>query len=179
MDDEWLANLRRGDARAFERLVSQFEGPLYRYFLASHGNPQLAGEQSADCFGDLVRALPGMTGAAAQLRPFVFAVARNVLRRSWRRRRREAANSEAEVERLCDRPQPDVAAEHREEVARVLHALDELDAETRDVFVLRYIEQMSLAEVAEVVGEPVGTVKSRVHRGRQRLEALLRTAKER
>jgi RNA polymerase sigma-70 factor (ECF subfamily) len=179
MDDEWLANLRRGDAAAFERLLSQFEGPLYRYFLASHGDPQLAGEQSADCFGDLVRALPGMTGAAAQVRPFVFAVARNVLRRSWRRQRRLAGSSEADVERACPRLEPDAAAEHREEVARVLKALDELDAETREVFVLRFIEQMSLAEVAAAVGEPLGTVKSRVHRGRQRLETLLRSANKR
>jgi RNA polymerase sigma-70 factor (ECF subfamily) len=179
MDDEWLANLRRGDAAAFERLVSQFEGPLYRYFLASHGDPRLAGEQSADCFGDLVRALPGMTGTAAQLRPFVFAVARNVLRRSWRRQRRHAVGAEAEGERACPRPTPDAAAEQREEVERALRALDELDADTREVFVLRFIEQMSLAEVAAVVGEPLGTVKSRVHRGRQRLEALLKTANER
>jgi RNA polymerase sigma-70 factor (ECF subfamily) len=179
MDDEWLANLRRGDAGAFERLVSRFEGPLYRYFLASHGNPQLAGEQSADCFGDLVRALPKMTGTAAQLRSFVFATARNVLRRSWRRQPREAAGPETEVERSCPRPGPDAAVEHREELARVLKALDELDGETREVFVLRFIEQLSLAEVASVVGEPLGTVKSRVHRGRQRLESLLRPAKER
>jgi RNA polymerase sigma-70 factor (ECF subfamily) len=179
MDDEWLANLRRGDAHAYERLVGQFEGPLYRYFLASHGNPQLAGEQSADSFGDLVRALPNMTGTAAQLRMFVFAVARNVLRRSWRRASRTAAGPEAQIERSCPQPLPDASAELREELGRVLKALDELDGETREVFVLRFIEQMSLAEVAEVVGEPLGTVKSRVHRGRQRLEVLLKTAKER
>ncbi len=178
MDDEWLVNLRRGDAGAFERLVGQFEGPLYRYFLASHGNPQLAGEQSADCFGDLVQALPKMTGTATQLRAFVFAAARNVLRRSWRRQR-EPAGQETQVERPCPRPLPDATLEHQEELARVLKALDELDRETREVFVLRFIEQLSLAEVADVVGEPLGTVKSRVHRGRQRLEALLRPAKER
>ena len=84
-DDEFVRSLRRGEAEAYEVLVRRFEVPLYRYFLASHGDPQLAGEQSTDCFSDLVESLPKMLGGSEQLRSFVFAVARNVLRRQWRR----------------------------------------------------------------------------------------------
>jgi len=174
-DDQWLTGLRQGDAASFERLVARFEGPLYRYFLASHGDPQLAGEQSADCFGDLVGALPKMKGDSTQLRPFVFAVARNVLRRAWRNRQPREAPLTVSDDLPSSSVAPDAAVEHREALDRVLRALDDLDLETREVFVLRYIEQMPLADVAALVGEPVGTVKSRVHRGRQRLEALLRT----
>ncbi len=177
-DDRWLADLRRGDSAAYETLLSRFEGPLFRYFLASHGDPQLAGEQSADCFGELVRALPKMTGGSAQLRPFVFAVARNVLRRRWRRDNTNQVPLDAACEVVYSGPSPDVSAEHREELNRFFEALRELDPETREVFVLRYVEQLSLAEVATMVGEPLGTVKSRVHRGRQRLEVLLRTAEK-
>ena len=83
-EDEFVRLLRKGEAEAYETLVRRFEGPLYRYFFASHGDPQLACEQSADCFGDLVESLPKMLGGAEQLRSFVFAVARNVLRRQWR-----------------------------------------------------------------------------------------------
>jgi RNA polymerase sigma-70 factor (ECF subfamily) len=108
----------------------------------------------------------------------VFAVARNILRRTWRQQPREGACREAEVELLCPRPLPETAIEHREELARVLKALDELDLQTRDVFVLRFIEQMPLAEVAAVMGEPLGTVKSRVHRGRERLAILLRSVNQ-
>lgn len=66
-----------------------------------------------------------------------------------------------------------MTAEHCEELGRFLKALRELDPETREIFVLRYVKHLSLAEVATMVGEPLGTVKSRVHRGRQRLEVLL------
>lgn len=174
-DDRWLAGLRKGDSTAYQTLVSRFEGPLYRYFLASHADPQLAGEQSADCFGELVRAIPKMTGGPAQLRPFVFAVARNVLRRRWRVEKNRPLSLEAAGEEVFPGASPSAIAEHREELGRLLNALDELDGETREVFILRYIEQLSLAEVAEVTGEPLGTVKSRVYRGRQKLEVILRT----
>jgi len=177
-NDRWLAGLQRVDPVAYETLVSRFEGPLYRYFLASHGDPQLAGEQSTDCFGELVQALPKMAGGPEQLRPFVFAVARNVLRRRWRRNNTKPAPLEAAGELVYLGPSPDASAEHRDEVNRLFEALDELDLETREVFVLRYVEQLSLAEVAKIVGEPLGTVKSRVYRGRQRLNALLRTTEK-
>ena len=62
MANEYISGLRAGDADAYETLVRQFEVPLYRYFFASHGDPQLACEQSVDCFSDLVESLPKMTG---------------------------------------------------------------------------------------------------------------------
>ena len=86
VEHKLVQRLKQGDGDACETLVHRFEGPLYRYFLASHGDAQLAGEQSADCFSDLVQSLPKMSGGEDQLRPFVFAVARNILRRQWRRR---------------------------------------------------------------------------------------------
>ena len=176
MEEEWLAGLRRGDSAAYESLVSRFEGPLYRYFLAAHSDAQLAGEQSADCFVELVRALPKMKGGPDQLRAFVFSVARNVLRRRWRDNRTRAEPLQAASDAAHPGPSPDLTAEHREELARVLVALRELDPATREVLVLHCVEQLPLAEVATVTGEPLGTVKSRIHRGRQRLDAVLRTA---
>ena len=54
IEDEFVQRLKAGDANAYEAFVRWFETPLYRYFLASHGDPQLATEHSADCFGDLI-----------------------------------------------------------------------------------------------------------------------------
>lgn len=177
-NERWLTDLQRGDSAAYEALVSRFEGPLYRYFLASHGDPQLAGEQSADCFAELVRAIPRMTGGSDQLRPFIFAVARNVLRRSWRNNNSSPVPLEFAGDVVCEEPTPDATAEHRDELRRLFDALQQLDPKTREVFVLRYLEEFSLAEIAALVGEPLGTVKSRVHRGRRSLEVIFSKAEK-
>lgn len=177
--DDFLHRLRRGEHEAFEELVRRFEGPLYRYFLASHGDPQLAGEQSADCFGNLVESLPKMAGGPEQLLPFVYAVARNVLRRRWRSRQRDFVPLEAASATVDNRPSPDAVVETQDESTRAIAALKCLDPATREVFLLRFVEQLSVAEVAHAVGEPVGTVKSRLHRGRLRLQNILQSASER
>jgi RNA polymerase sigma-70 factor (ECF subfamily) len=61
-----------------------------------------------------------------------------------------------------------------EEQDRLIRAIRSLDEPTRDVFLLRFVEQMSVAEVAAAVGEPIGTIKSRLSRGRQRLREILK-----
>jgi RNA polymerase sigma-70 factor, ECF subfamily len=174
-EDEFVYKLKQCDEDAYELLVRTFERPLYRYFLASHGDAQLAGEQSADCFGDLVESIPKMTGGADQLRPFVFAVARNVLRRGWRRNTRASVRQPL-IEAPQDiRPTPDVLLEANDEQARLMEAVQSLDPATRDVFLLRFVEELSIAEVAAAVGEPLGTVKSRLHRGRKQLLEKLKS----
>jgi RNA polymerase sigma-70 factor, ECF subfamily len=174
VDDQFVHSLRKGNADAYETLVRRFEAPLYRFFLAAHGDPQLASEQSADCFGDLVGSIPKMVGGAAQLRSFVFAVAKNVLRQ-WRRRTRERTQPLLSVELADDWPPPDAAMQAVEESERIIAAIRLLDESTRNVFLLRFVEQMSLAEIATAVDEPIGTVKNRLHRGRQRLQEILQS----
>jgi RNA polymerase sigma-70 factor (ECF subfamily) len=175
VDDQFVHSLKKGHADAYEALVRRFEAPLYRFFVAAHGDRQLASEQSADCFGDLVGSIPKMVGGAAELRSFVFAVAKNVLRGQWRRRSRERAQPLLAVELVDHWPTPDAALQSVEEGERIIAAIRSLDESTRDVFLLRFVEQMSLAEISTAVGEPIGTVKSRLHRGRSRLQEILRT----
>lgn len=173
--EDFIGDLKSGDGDAYSALVRRFEGTLYRFFFASHGDPQLAGEQSVDCFSDLVESLPKMSGGTEQLRPFVFAVARNVLRRHWRRQTRAPAVADSSPDATDNQPSPDAAVEAAEESARLIKAIRSLDRPTRDVFLLRFVEQFTVAEVAEVVGEPIGTVKSRLHRGRRRLLEILQS----
>jgi RNA polymerase sigma-70 factor, ECF subfamily len=172
-EDEFLSSLRRGEPTAYEELVRRFELRLYRYFIVSHGDPQLALEQSADCFGNLVESLPKMSGGPDQLQSFVYAVAGNVLRRHWRRRGPPCSRLSAAGAIADHRRPPDEELEALEQSARLIAAVHQLDPLTSDAFILRFVEQLSVAEVAEAMGEPIGTVKSRLHRGRQRLAQLL------
>jgi RNA polymerase sigma-70 factor (ECF subfamily) len=179
IDDEFVQRLKAANADAYETFVRRFETPLYRYFFASHGDPQLATEQSADCFGDLVESLPKMIGRPDQLRAFVFGVARNVLRRSWRSQKRAPALLGDSDEPADEWPTPDAAAEQLEESRQLIAAIRSLDEATRDVFLLRFVELMPVAEIAATVGVPVGTIKSRLSRGRERLVQILQTKSHR
>ena len=66
-----------------------------------------------------------------------------------------------------------------EESRRLIEAIRSLDEPTRDVFLLRFVELMPVAEIAATVGEPIGTIKSRLSRGRERLAQILHTKSQR
>lgn len=176
-DDAYLAALQRADPSAVERLVAEYEGPLFRYFLAIHGDAALAGDQSADAFVELVRALPKMRSGPDRLRGFVYAVAKNIERRRWRQPEHpESLDTAKEVSdgRLC----PADSADQQEQLGRALQAIQALAPTTRDIFVLRFVEQLSIGEVAETLGLPTGTVKSHIHRGRKELHMMLAASEE-
>ena len=101
-----------------------------------------------------------------------------MLRRQWRRQSREFAPLSSASEAIDDSPTPEAAIVAAEKNAELIEAIRSLDQTTCDVFLLRFIEQLSIAEVAEVVGEPIGTIKSRLHRGRRRLHEILQSARD-
>lgn len=176
--DTYLAELKRGTPAAVERLVGEYEGPLFRYFLAIHGDAALAGDQSADAFVELVRALPKMRGGSEKLRGFVYAIAKNIERRRWRQRPTGEHTLDAVAATACPHPSPERSAEQNESLQLALKAIQSLDPTTRNIFLLRFVEQLSINEVATTLDLAVGTVKSRIHRGRQELQTLLATSEE-
>ena len=113
-------------------------------------------------------------------RPWLLAIVRN----TWysRAARRTAAPDRAPFERARDeRPDEELDPEQRlvqrDTVARVRAALDALPADFREVILLRDIEGLSYKEIADVVRVPIGTVMSRIARGRERLIEILRPAR--
>ena len=158
--EEMLAGLRDGRAEAYEALLDQFEAPLYRFFYFSHGDHDLAQDQCGDTFAQLVVAIHKMRGGPESLRAFVFGIARNILRRSWRAKHPRLA-TEATLSMLADqRPTAYLQAAQRQQIERVLEAIDQFSEPARQVMILRFIEELPIAEVAKALGLPVGTIKS-------------------
>ena len=173
IDESLLERLKRGEAAAYEWLVDQFEGPLFRFFVCDHRDYHFAQEQTSETFVQLVRSLPTMKGNHEQLRAFVFSIARHIKLRQWRRPR--LPNSPLEdAEDICD-PRPSLAmqADNREQVERLLSAISRFEPTVRDVLLFRFVEGYSIDEVASTLDLPVGTVKSHIHRGVSRLKQLL------
>lgn len=158
-----------GDHESFRWLVEAYSGALFRYFVAEHRDRQLGEEQTGEVFVQMVHSLPAMRGEASQLPAYVFAIARRVRSRSWRR-------STPAVGALGDaRPVVDASLsaaellERQDDFEVVLVEIGKLEPAVRDILMFRYVECCSLEQVAAIVGLPLGTVKSHLHRGLPRL----------
>jgi RNA polymerase sigma-70 factor (ECF subfamily) len=111
-------------------------------------------------------------------RPWLFAIVRNTWysRRSMRGGSKEVAVPNAgRDERADEALDPEEQLVQQDTVLRVRRALDALPVEFREVIVLREMEGLSYKEIADVLGVPIGTVMSRISRGRERLLAALKS----
>ena len=134
--------------------------PSVRGYLAANGSDDpdnLLGE----VFLQLARHIATFSGDESDFRGWVFTIARNRLRDEHRRRRRRPVELVADVPEVAGRD--DVSGGLLTQEALAL--LDSLTPEQRDVILLRVFADLSLEEVARIVGRPVGAVKALQHRG--------------
>lgn len=112
-------------------------------------------------------------------RPWLLAIVRNTwytrVSRRWHVARETAADS-AELDLPDEGLDPEERLLQQHTVSRVRAALEQLPVDFREVLVLRELEGLSYKEIATVVNIPIGTVMSRLARGRERLMAVLRLA---
>ncbi len=172
-DRELVYAARLGDPRSFDALFYRYRDGIYRLSLAITKDPQAAEEIVVDTFARAYRALARLEPADT-LRPWLYRVAIN---ESYDRRPRGAAASPldetAEEITASDERSPAALAERAETRRVVLTALDALDAKHRSVVVLHYLNELPLAEIAQIVDCPVGTVKSHLHYALRRLRVHL------
>jgi RNA polymerase sigma-70 factor (ECF subfamily) len=126
----------------------------------------------------VLRQLPSFEGRSS-LRTWIYGICRNVAQRA---RAERGKARELAVPKLPERGAPatqDHALWLKQAYARLVEALDTLDADQRTVFVLYEIEELTMEEIAEAVTAPVTTCYSRLHAARAKIEALLRKGEQR
>ena len=172
-DRELVYAARRGDVPSFDALFYRYRDGIYRLSLAITKDPQAAEEIVVDTFARAYRALARLEPDDT-LRPWLYRVAIN---ESYDRRPRGAPSTPldeaAEEVAANDERSPAALAERAETRRVVLAALETLDSKHRTVVVLHYLSELPLAEIAVIVGCPVGTVKSRLHYALRRLRTHL------
>lgn len=188
VDDETLTRALAADLDgAFERLVRAYQDRLYAFGLRLTGSPRDAEEIAQDAFVRAYRALtryPAERVETLKLRAWLFQVTVNVARNRARTRRPAEVpllSADGSHDGLADRPaddadRPDEVAERHEEQDRVAAVVATLPERYRAAVVLRHIQGLSYQEIAAVLGQPAGTVKSNVHRGVAYLRAALDAA---
>jgi RNA polymerase sigma-70 factor, ECF subfamily len=178
MDDEaLLERARRGDREAFAAIVTRHQDELYTMALRILGSPHDAADVVQETFLRAYTRIPELRGAT--VRAWLYRVAANcahdVQRRAVRRPAVPLEDTEGNVVELPDPGLgPEASALARERAGAVRDALLTLPAEFRTAVVLRDINELSYEEIAEVLGVPVGTVKSRISRARHQLVGALR-----
>jgi RNA polymerase sigma-70 factor (ECF subfamily) len=170
-DQELLARFVGGDRRAFDELMRIHEDRVFAVCLRITGNRQDALDATQDTFVNLYRKAHQYHGGAA-VSTWLYRIAVNTCYDLIRKSKRRAADSLPET---FDPVDPSTADQfHAVELRPDLQsALAAIPTEYAAAVVLADVEGMALADVSEVLGVPVGTVKSRVFRGRRLLAERL------
>jgi RNA polymerase sigma-70 factor (ECF subfamily) len=185
-DQAFVEALKAGDAAAFDTLVDRFSGDIYALLYRLTSDPEEARDLSQDTFLRALRSIAGFRGDAS-LKTWLFRIAINESRnrfRWWKRRRRDAtvsldvslgATEMTLHDTLADRSEtPEESALAREREAKLGEALAGLKDIYREAIVLCDIEGLSYEETATALGTNIGTVKSRISRGREELRRRLK-----
>jgi RNA polymerase sigma-70 factor (ECF subfamily) len=178
-DEELLKRSAKGDEEAFTALYRRHADVLYRFAFRMTGSSWGAEEIVQDVFMTLVRE-PGKYDAERGTLPaFLFGIARNKIMKYNERLPREISLVERQEDgsggglMLRDCFTPAMWAEQRERLEKVRAAVMELPIEFRETVVLCELEEMTYDQAARMLDCPIGTIRSRLHRGRALLLAKL------
>lgn len=183
-EQELIRELRAGSVEAFNYLIAVYHQPLYHLVFRMLGDPADAADTLQEVFLKIFRAAAQFEGKSS-LKTWVYRIAVHEAsnhRRWWRRHKRQETSLDVATEndglpwadRLPDRgASPLNLAMQAESRRRVAAALESLPEPFRTVVLLREMESFGYEEIAQILGVRVGTVKSRLLRGRELLRRRL------
>ncbi len=162
-----------GNQDAFRRLIEPHQDFVFRVALAVLGSREEAEEAAQDAFVRAYRGL-GSFSAKVPFQAWIYRIAiRTALNVRRRRRRRlfERLTPPAWFGGLAssDTEAPDTQFAKRDARIRLRAIIDRLPAKLQEVVVLTYLQELACGEIAEILNIPEGTVKSRLHRAREKL----------
>lgn len=176
-DEELMLRAAAGEVAAFEALVLRWEGPLYNFLLRFAGDEDLALEVRQETFLKAFAARRRYR-PTAKFSTWLYTIALNAARSELRKRGTRAKHIAVDAEELLRRV-PDARgnplqeAEREELAALIEEALAALPPEQREVVVLRHFGGLSFPQIAQLLGCPLSTAKSRMTYALARLGSLL------
>ena len=175
-DSDLIRRIQAGDRQAFEALLDRYEARVYRLALSHTGSVADAEDVTQEVFLGIYRNIAQFRGRSA-LSTWVYRVAVNHCLEFRRKRRAPSVSLEESGDLASARWQDDpvesaVKSDVRQEVATALAGLSDAH---REVVELHELHGLTYGECAEVLGVPVGTVKSRLSNAFARLRGVLRS----
>src|SRR5580692_8679500 len=166
-DEHLMLAFSKGSAESFSELFVRYKQPIYGFFRRRTADPHHAEELSQETFLVLLRAATRYEPRAL-FRTYLYAIAFKILRAD----RRKAAFRAAFFSRPSTIPDP-AKQDATESGLWVRRAVEKLDSVDREILLLREFEQLSYAEIGDLLELPLNTVRSRLFRARTALRNLL------
>ncbi|MFQ5570839.1 MAG: RNA polymerase sigma factor [Rhodothermales bacterium] len=181
-DEDLMLQFQRGTIEAFDILVNRYKDPLTSYIYRFLGDVRECEDLLQETFLRVYRNRHSYR-RIAKYSTWLYTIAGNLARSEYRKRKRrklfslQSINREDEayeVEIPDETFSPDRHTENTLQDHYIQEALKQLPEEFREVVVLRDVQQLAYEEIAQITGLPMGTVKSRINRGRTKLQRLLK-----
>jgi len=178
-DEELILYFQEGDVYAFEQIVHRYKEPLVNFIYHFLGDRSNAEDVVQETF---IRVYKNkhLYRNIAKFSTWIYTIASNLAKTELRRRRRRRILSisqmgfddkDYDLPDHVKTPEGIVDGEMKESIIR--EAIEKLPAKFKEVVILRDVQEFSYEEISEILDIPIGTVKSRVNRGRQRLQKKL------
>ena len=174
-DEVLIGRIAKGDRLAMQVLFARHHVRVYRFVLRLVGNPTVAEDLISDVFLDVWRQADKFEGRSA-VSTWMLAIARFKALSALRKKPDEELDEETAetIEDTSDNPE--VSLEKKDKSAVLRQCLEKLSPEHKEIIDLVYYHEKSVEEVAEIVGIPENTVKTRMFYARKKLAELLQAA---
>jgi RNA polymerase sigma-70 factor, ECF subfamily len=176
-DEELMVRFQDGDDGAFEPLYERYKRPIYQFVFRRIGHGGRAEEITQEVFLGIIRTR-GTWRQESSFKTYVYRIALNQCASEARRGDFKKLDplerpDGSQVDVRESKPGPESETTSREEARLVANALGALEDDQREALLLREYQGLSYEEIAEVTGVALGTVKSRIFRGKLELKRLL------
>ena len=165
-----IAGCKKREEESFSLLVDIYSGRLFGYFYRLTGKRQVSEDLLSELFVKLVERIDGFRGGSFE--SWLFKIARNIFRDYLRAKQRYIKLINEKKKRIEENV-VETKKTRTESFDKLQIQLDKLDADTRELIMLRFYSGASFKEIATMRGEPIGTTLSKVHRGLSKLRELM------
>jgi RNA polymerase sigma-70 factor (ECF subfamily) len=172
-DEGLVAAIAQGDRPAMGLLYGRHNVRVYRFILRMTGDANLAEDLVSEVFLEVWRHADGFE-ARSRVSTWLLAIARNKILSAFRRHSDEQLDDRGAAAIADPADDPELSVQKKDRSTVIQKCLSQLPAAQREVIDLIYYHDKSIEEVAEIVGAPASTVKTRMFYARRRLETLLK-----
>jgi RNA polymerase sigma-70 factor, ECF subfamily len=174
-DDALITSIAAGDKHAMVLLFMRHNVRIHRFVMRLTGKASIAEDIVSEVFLDIWRGAAEFSGKS-NVSTWLLGIARNKTMSTLRRRTEAIFDHDVTADLVDDADDPEVAADRASRGAVVRRCLMRLPPPLREIVDLIYYHEKTVTEVAEIVGIPPGTVKTRMFHARSRLQQMLALA---